>query len=414
MQVTIKPYRASFKANPMPKIEAEYLNNKMLAADSVDIFCHKSADEDAFNSQKVLYEYLKKMGKHPRIITTDEKYNYGYDRDRYNIITVPEVTSDTEKADLAVCVDFSKKERLNPNVVEYLEKYDNDSIIGFDHHNENIYISPSTMKITEQYKSVSDIPIEAPKNYYIDSTAKSCTSILYRFLTSIGEPISDDQTKSLYCGMVDDMNKSGLVKFIENLKAKLTPKIDGEDNAKEVYHAIASKVSASDKEDIVAHLDIISTLDDKEKDFQKRLFKEIKFSSNGKLAYVEIPQGDKQWNDLGEDNRRTSIILRDFRTRILDNKISDSNISKTLHEKLKDVQAIAVFYSKPECDSYRMSMHSKNNYAKKYCDYVRDNLYSELIAGGHSNRCGGGTTSADPKVCHSWVEYFIQAGEDVD
>ncbi len=402
-------YNPSFSANKMPKIQAEYMNERMKNAETIDIFCHKSADEDAFNSQKVLYEYLENMGKKPRIITTDEPNNYGYDPKRYNILTVANVDKSMNKSDLAICLDFCEKERLNPNVADYLASYNVNNIIGFDHHNAHSLIVPDTLKISQQYKSVVDIPIQEPKNYYIDSSAKSCTSILYRFLSAINAPISKEQINSIYCGMLDDMNKSAFVKFFGKDKVSLLPKIEGEYNAKEVYDEVSSEILKSDKSDIVQHLNVIETLSSREQDFQKRLFDDVKIVGNGKFAYVEIPQDDSEWKILGEDNKRTSIILRDFRTRILSNAPDDSNISKNLHKKLDNIQAVGVFYSKSECGSYRVSLHSRNDYAKKYCDYIRDNLYPELVAGGHSNRCGGGINDANPDQCHTWVQYFVKA-----
>ena len=85
-----------------------------------------------------------------------------------------------------------------------------------------------------------------------------------------------------------------------------------------------------------------------------------------------------------------------------------------MRNKLKDVQAAAVFYSNPSENLYKISIHTKNDYAKRYNEYIRENLYPELTAGGHSNRGGGRIYTLDKDECHKWANYFVQAAENID
>lgn len=417
MQITLtNNFKPSFKANRIPQEEANYLNKKMMGANTVDIFCHAAADEDAYNSAKTLYLYLESKGKTPRIISSDEPDNFGFDKQRYNILTTDNINSETEKADLATCVDFSKRERVLPNVQEYLSKYSNDKIIGFDHHSCCSDIIPSTMHVTKQYQSVKDIPFEEPKNFYVDSSSKSCSAVLYRFFNAIKEPISREQLKSMFCGMSDDMSKSECIKFAndsDQVKIVDLPKIKDDTNTKEVYYGVVSQLEENDKIDIISHLDVLATLTPEEKAFQKRLFEDAKVTENGKFAYVELPPDDEQWMLLGADNKRTSRILRDFRIRAIEHEKDDPIINK-MNDKYKNVQAAAVFYSRPEDNVYQISIHTKEDYAKKFNDYIRKNLYPELTAGGHANRGGGRIFTLDKNACKEWVNYFKIAGENID
>jgi len=270
------------------------------------------------------------------------------------------------------------------------------------------------MKIVEQYKSVADIPMDEPKNYYVDTTAKSCSAVLYRFFKAINQPISKEQLRSVFCGMSDDMNKNRIVKFLNDSKLKYTPKIQSDDNTREVYDEVSSKLDESEKKEIISHLDVMSKLSEKEKSFYKRLFRDIKLSDNKKFAYVEIAPDDPQWLELGDENKTTSSMLREFRVNVLENDPEDSEIGKDLHEKLKDVQAVAAFYSNTKENIYKISIHTNNDYAKKYNDYIRENLCSNLTAGGHANRGGGRIFSLDNEKCHEWANYFKTASENIE
>ena len=127
--------RPNFTANVMPKNCAEYINNKLKSAKTVDIFCHTSSDEDTFNSAKAMYSYLKSQGVIPRLVVSGGKENYQYDVNKYNIIQASTVSKNTQKADMALCVDFSSPDRVGSNVLKFINSY-GQNIVGFDHHND--------------------------------------------------------------------------------------------------------------------------------------------------------------------------------------------------------------------------------------------------------------------------------------
>lgn len=405
-----------FKANPMPKEQALYLDSKLREADSVDIFCHASTDEDAFNSAKTMYLYLKQIGKQPRIIASNNPDLYGYDSKKYNILLMKNINENTSKADLALCVDFSKNERIMPSASKYLHRFSEDKIIGLDHHAENEFIIKDTKRITQSYDSVSKMPLFKPVNYYIDSTSKSCSAIIYRFFEALNEKLSMQQLSSIFCGMCDDMTKPGLLEYKKpfgKYVSILSDDVPIDSNTIEVYSKVSSTLSVGRKELIIQHLDILPNLSEDENRFMKRLFNGVKFSKNGKFAYFVIAPDDKDWLKFGGDTNRTSAMIRDFRVRLLKNNPEDKLISRELREKLKNVEVTGIFYSDYDEGAYKNSVHSKKDYVAKYQHYIKENLYSGLMAGGHLNRGGGRLNSLDEEECTQWVNYFKIAADNV-
>lgn len=411
---SVNTFKPVFKANKMSEKQALYLNNKLLSSDKVDIFCHSATDEDAFNSAKTLYTYLEQKGKHPRIVASRDFDNYDYDENKYNIIHFEDVNSDTQKADLAACVDFSKKERLADNVLDYLMSFDESHIVGIDHHNEDEYVIDNTNHITKSYSKENPMPDFEEKNYYIDSTAKSCSSIIYRFFEALNIIPSKEQLKSLFCGMTDDMTKSNYVKLTDDCHIKHMPKLKDNPNVKEVYEKIENMLTPLDKQEIIQHLNVLAGLSPDEKDFQNKLFNNVRLNNNNTFAYVVLDPDDAQWLRLGGDNKRTSTIMRDFRVRMLAHNYDDKQIPNSLKEKLNNLQAAAVFYSNPEEKCYRISIHSKNDCVQKYNDYIREHLNPGLIAGGHANRGGGRIFTLESEKWQNWVQDFVTASENIE
>ena len=58
----------NFKAKPIPNELAQSFKNQLLSnkVKTVDIYCHRSPDEDTVNAMKVMYNWLKRNGKKVR------------------------------------------------------------------------------------------------------------------------------------------------------------------------------------------------------------------------------------------------------------------------------------------------------------------------------------------------------------
>lgn len=387
----------NFTANKMPVKQAEYFDNKLKSAKTVDIICHSLSDEDTFNSATTMYSYLQEQGVNPRIIVSGGFNNYNFNNPKYNIIQDKAVGSSTKPADVALCVDFSANDRISENVSKHLQKFDAKNVIGIDHHNNPTKISPNFNQITKSYKSVQDMPKLEPQNFYIDSSAKSNCGIIYRFFEALNKVPSKDQLKSMFCGMLDDTSKEGFVSLGKDT-LKLTLKANGDFNTQEVFNSINSKLNDADRAELVNHLDVMSNLTDAEKAFKESLKERVKYSSNGKFAYIEIPNKDKEWEDLGKDTPTATAILKEFRKETLDNT---------------NAEAVAVFYPTSKNNTYKMSMRSNSDYAKQIVDYIKENLNPSLVAGGHDNRNGGTLDFKTSEDCKNWVNDFKTAAEHV-
>ncbi len=402
MEIRLLQSKINFKASKMQKKEAEYINRNLLSGKSVDIFCHVATDEDSFNSARIMYDYLVNQGKDVRIICNNAQDNYGFNTKKYNAV---EYSDDLKKADKALCLDFSEPVRLRSNTLKYLKSYKPNDIFCIDHHD-------SAELITDSIINENSEEIAVPKNGYIDVNAKSTASVLTRFFEALNIKMTDNQKAAAYCGMTDDMLKSGFLELSDS-KLQKTENFYNNKKVKEVYEKIESNLNEDKQKEIIQHLDILSKLNPQEENFRKNLFKKIRFTNNNEFAYVVIPPDDKDWKNIGGDNFITSNILRDFRIRIMKNDSEDNFIDKDLSKKLSRIKSIAVFYPDYKRERYRISIHSKEDYAFRLIEYNKQNYNPELIAGGHKNRSGGSMPGLDKKQCNLWVENFVKSAENI-
>jgi len=374
----------SFKANVMPKNQAQHIDNILHSGKSVDIFCHSISDEDTFNSATAFYNYLKQEGINARIIASGGISNYDYDTKKYNIIQAKDINDNTKKADVALCVDFSSKDRLNSNVYKHLQKYDSSKIVGIDHHDDKNKLHHDFNQITKAYEK-NQIPELNAKNYYIDSSAKSNCGIIYRFFEALGKTPTKEISRALYTGFYDDTAKS---------------KDELDKNSKEVKSKLTSALNILDIAKIKKHFLEKTMLTQEEKAFAKNLQNRMQYSQNGKMAFVEITNDDEEWNNLGRNTEKTAIILGKFRKETL--------------EKNKNIESVAVFYPCSDEKTYKMSITSNKDYAMKIVDYAKEHFSKDIVAGGHPERCGGSIVTSNPNEQHKWVNYFVNASDKIN
>lgn len=386
----------NFTANVMPKNCAEYIDNKLKSAKTVDIFCHNSSDEDTFNSAKAMYSYLKNQGITPRIIASGGKENYQYDVKKFDIIQANEISDNTKKADMALCVDFSSPTRVQSNVLKYLNGYGS-NIVGFDHHNDPDVVVKDYNKITQSYAKTQTMPQIEAKDYYIDASAKSNCAIVSRFFDAVGHKTTKEEACSLFAGMFDDTSKDGITKVGTFGQIKVSQKANDNGNTKEVMKNVMKNVNVLDKLSVLKHFFDKTKLTDKEIAFSKTLNDKTQFSNNGKFAYIEIAPNDEEWKNLGKDTVRSTKVLQQFRKDTLKND---------------NVDAVAVFYP-TNGGIYKMSILTKNDYAKQIIDNIKANTCPDLVAGGHENRSGGTIDTQDAQKCHEWVKLFKQSADEV-
>ena len=376
----------SFKAYRISKNQAQHIDSQLKQSSKVDIICHETTDRDAANSALAMSDYLSQQGINTRIILSQNLKSLTLRTEKKNILQAKDL-KDNETPDTILCVDFSQKNRVAPNVYNFMKK--TDKIIGLDHHMDADIVDDN-LTLTQ---NSNEKPTDKISSFYIDTTAKSATSIIYRFFEALDKEISQNTAYDLFFGLIRDCCKKGLVKCDgENGTISPNKEMIQDKNAYEIYQALYNKLNPEQISDMAKKIDIMSNLSEKEKAFSDSLYKRVKYNNKGNVAYVEISPNDPTWIELGGDNSTTSTILNRFRQNFLKN-----------HNNIK---AVFTFY---EADnSYRLSVHSKEKNLKKFYKFALKNVQNKpFTIGGHEDRGGGKINSTDEKVCHKWTENII-------
>lgn len=370
-----------FKARPMPVMQAYAIDDKLKSSKKVDIICHETSDRDSVNSALVMADYLKKYHIDTRIIIDQNLEALKLrNNNNHNIVQISDLDENTN-FETVLCVDFNSRERANPHALDCIDNAKN--VVCIDHH----VISGSVMNPKSPY-------------FYVDSNAKSASSILYRYFEALDkiDEIDQDMAYEMFYGFCDDALKRGLIRCNGD-EGSIYSTLDftKDKESYEVFLKLANIVGKEDIAEITKNLDILSTLTPKEKEFKQYLQDSLHFSNNGKIAYVELAPDDKLWNELGGDNTRTSAILNRFRQEVL--------------KKYPKVRLALTFYSAD--DRYRVSAHCNDKRLLNFYKYIEENKIPDFTqnAGGHSNRGGGKIFTLDPNICHKWVSDIISCEE---
>ena len=387
----------TFQANKITKQEAKYLSDTLLNSSSVDIVCHEATDEDSANSALLMWEYLNQRGINSRIILSQNLDTLGLRNKNCNIVQADTIKSD-EKSDTALCVDFSQYDRVSENVAQMIKNAN--KVVCIDHHKKQNMFGDDVIELDSPI--LDDSLPQKTSMHYIDSSAMSATSVIYRLFESLCEEIDENKAYDILSGFASDCVKKGIIDCDGKkgeIKAKKQLKEDK--NAYEIYQDVEKKVSIKDKQKIAHKIDILANLTPEEQDFYDSLFNNVKLSQNKKLAYVEISPDDETWKNLGGDNSRTSTILNRFRQNILSDK------------DYHGIDAVVAFYSAK--DVYRLSIHSKKDNLDKFYDSASSLLnekYNGFSVGGHNSRGGGKIVSSDKDACHNFVCDIIKCYEN--
>lgn len=382
----------SFKANKMSTMQARYVDKKLSEAKNVDIICHDMTDRDGASSALAMWEYLNNKGINARVIISQKKPESlnlrTYD---FNMVQA----SDNEELskiqpDIAFCVDFGGKERVLSNVLAHIQKAP--LVMGFDHHSETDISDDSFVQFRRILED--DEYVATCANFYSDMSAKSATSVVYRFFEAKGDEIDSLLAYDLFLGFVDDTVKRSLVK-VNGLNGTIEPQKEliKDKNAYEIFCKLKEKLSKEQIKEIAKNIDVLSSLTPEQQTFKDSLRDKLEYSKNGKIAYLEIAPDDEEWEKLGGDNVITSRILNNFRQEVLTQN--------------KDIAVVIAFYEAH--GNYRLSAHSKKPKLLEFFKYVEENKIPNFTqnSGGHPTRGGGGISSNNPKVCHNWVENII-------
>ena len=388
----------NFRANKMSEIQARTIDSKLKNSKKVDIICHESSDRDTLNSALAMWEYLNNQGVSARVIM-DQNLNLLKLR-KTNCEFVQSDDSEKigqDKADCILCVDFSAKDRINPYILRRIKN--SKKLIGLDHHKDPD-ITDNFINITKTIEDADKI-IQSKTNYYIDSSAKSATSVVYRFFEALNYNINKNTAYDLFYGLVDDCSKKRLVKC-DGVSGTITPskELTEDKNAFEVYTKLKGQLSEREIKRIAKNTDVLSSMTKQEKAFYEKLKQNTKQSKNKKIAYVEIEANNPTWEKLGGDNTRTSRILNVYRQKML--------------EDYPEAKVAICFYQAGS--NYRLSAHSRDKNLLdffKYIDETKMKGFSEN-SGGHQDRGGGKIATTNPQSCHKWAEEIVSCDDFYD
>lgn len=374
----------SFGAKKMPKKVVDTILDKIFTAKSIDIYPHVSPDPDAINSAKVVYDWLKRMGKEVSICAKRKDVkNLKLDPKRYKL------KNNSKPADIALILDFNGIDRAPESFSKLLKKYSPERLVIIDHHIKSHY-------------SINGFS-------YLDATAKSCCSIIYRLFENIGKKLTKTDAKNLLRGMISDGLKRRILGLKKtNGKYKVVAHKGLTKSAKEILDKVQEHLGTKDKVKIYKYLDILSNLNPKERAFRKHVINNMKLTQNGQLAYAVINKNDKLWQALGSNTMRAKAILRDIRLRITSGIDNDDLFSPEQKKMLKNCKGVIIFY--PISKGCQMSLHSREGYAKRLLHVVRK-ASPELMSDGHANRAGGRIFSRKNEDIQSFINSFLSAAE---
>lgn len=393
----------NFKANKMPYNQAKFFRDKLLASKNVDIFCHELTDKDAANSALVIGEYLEAQGVNARIILSQDLKALDLKNKNCEIIQADDFEPDNSKDSTVLCVDFNSKARISKKIYQYLKSFN--KIYGIDHHVGIDLVDNDYVCIASSFKDEN--PVDFVSSYYVDTTAKSATAIIYRLFEALGEEITNEQAYAIFSGLMSDCNKKGLVKCDgEKETIELKNEFIEDENTYEIYRKLTEKLTPEQIKQIAKKIDLISNLTLEQKEFKESLKDRLVLTKNKKIAYLEIPPDDKQWESLGADNAVTSTILNRFRVDVINNKFND--------KELENISLVLTFYKAGE--NYRISAHSKDNTLLDFFEYAQQRTQKETFEsmGGHPSRGGGKITTTYAQVCHKWVEDIVSSADFYD
>ena len=256
----------TFQANNINKAQALHIQKKLTKSSFVDIICHNSADEDTVACAKALKWFLTSLSKKARIIT-DNIDTFEFKKNNENFIDLSKDKLPTEAPDTVFCVDFSSFTRVKDDVKKYINSAK--TILCIDHHCDG----DISNNIREINKSLSQEEINQlePVDFYIDSSAKSCSSILLKFFEALKLSIPNNIKEILFCGMTDDLRKNKYLKYNESLTPIVTEKMLNDKITLNIYNELEKKIATERKNNIIKHLNVLASLNSDAKNFQARL-----------------------------------------------------------------------------------------------------------------------------------------------
>jgi len=392
----INSVNLNFGANKVSKAQAKYFKDALKSSENVNIICHTGTDTDSISSAAVISSYLAQMGVKSTIISSKDVSKFGVlNPEKYNVLKEKDLKGDEKVEGTTICVDFSSKSRASNKALRFFENAD--KTLCIDHHRGINLSNHDYIYINSPLKNNN---VKGVASYYVDSSAKSTTSIIYRFFEALNEDIDNETAYNMFLGLTDDGVKRGYIDCNGVMgKVELYKEAFEDENFVEVFSNLKEKLSEAQIENIAREVDRTANLTPEQVALKNFLYNNIQYDSDNKIAYVVIEPDNKIWKKAGGDTPTVSTIMNQFRQDILSNKDNKKENENT--------EIAMVFYKAN--GNYRVSLHSKNVNLHPVYEYIENNCPAKNISiGGHATRGGGRITTFDKNSCNLWVNSVLE------
>ena len=236
--------------------------NEIKSASKITIFTHIKTDGDAVGSSLALFQYIKKLGKQVCISIDSDIPDYLSFMPNYNYIN-KNVFYDK---DLAIVVDCSDTDRLG-RLKTRLNKFK--TIINIDHHQDNVMFGNLNL---------------------VKGGYSSTCELLYDLFYNAKEPIDKNMAIALMVGLLTDTGNL----FYDSVTPKTFEK------AGKLLELSGEKLEYFTRS-------LFSSLSMNIFELKKRIYENIRFYQNNKVAL--IPISHKDLIECGVDMTDTKSVL---------------------------------------------------------------------------------------------------------
>lgn len=298
------------------------LVSQIQEAKNLIITTHKECDGDGLGAGLGLYHALKKIGKPVRLFCVDEvpkKYDF-LEHEKY-VELYNQEHAPIESTDLVLIFDTNDKRLVEPLYSELEKKC---KIISFVDHHPILNEGP-----------------EPTHESIINTRAASTGEMAYFIIEKLKIPLDEKIARALYTSIVFDTQ---LFRFVR-----------GSSNS----HLICAKLLQFEKHSEKVHKHLFSTFSRGKIQFLSKVFKEIEYHSNYRVALSLLRSKDLKSNNLDVDDARdiTDIIMN-----------------------IKSVQ-VAIVFREENAMCYKLSLRSIQGIEVL-------SLAEQWNGGGHKNAAG--------------------------
>lgn len=359
----------SFCGKKIPQQTVDAFKKFIKDADELLISGHKEPDSDSWNAMLLFKNLIKKLSPKTKIKLVS---NYDIIKEckslfsKTKIVKTDEIKNINSKTKFLI-VDHSSEQRADQNIIALINKVPNpdEQIFVFDHH-----------PIKKGF-----IPIKGAS--YIDPEATSTSELGFDFYELLlGKNPTKKIIQSSYMGALDDLIRSGTAVTKKNGNKYELIHIETPEESVATIKKMEKVLPRQIVQKVLKSKDILSNINTDQKEFLKKLYKNTKISTNGKVAYAVIDNND--WQKIGGKTEENSFILSNWRIQLSRKDQSNELIPEILKDKLDKIETVMVFF--PGKNEYEIAIRSEAHKATEVSEKLKQLGYN---AGGPNDTRAG-------------------------